>query len=430
MKSKRHRMSGVILTGVLVVLTGCGAGNTAGDRPQDTASGSAVSRIGKEHEEKAAVSRFANDDNSYQCDGIDLVQKKLDGTTVQKYTFKYLYSLDWVTNEWVYYKTHNQRDTVWRVPIQKSEHGDKLNFKKKEKLFCQTVGDVYVTDSYLLYCGDKDDEMDVSSLYRYDLQTKETTLLRTWKNDFTEQEYIDFLTSTEEEGPIVLNGFLFLQVEGSGLYCLNPETGSLKLIYSEQGDELSCPFPVARCGNDLYFSPNGQDIFRYVPGSEQAVLAAGADVLCKELETLSFGETKSECEYGEIQDMFAYQGRLYFVVLVAWTQKEPAEKGDRKGKLVSVDYERTILLSADEKDIANLRHESAVTDYLRENVKTEQSESRLVFRRFEKADIRGTADGRAILLYLDDEKGETVMASYDLETGEITEYQKNKERKK
>lgn len=83
-------------------------------------------------------------------------------------------SLEWVTNEWIYY-TSGYDGGLWRIPIEKTEKGDHLKIKKQERLLKKNGNDyyiIYMTDSYFLMEKWNDDK---EGICKYELESGKIT---------------------------------------------------------------------------------------------------------------------------------------------------------------------------------------------------------------------------------------------------------------
>ncbi len=394
----KRKWCGWILVAVIVLLTGltaCGQKGTAGKLT--AASGGAGEgsdlQSEKKGQENEDINWYANKDNAYEkletydeekdMDKNFLVQKKMDGTTVQRFYIKDLYELYRVTDQWIYYCVYRDDDMdadncrlseVWRAPIEKKTDGDHPDLGKKELLLSMYhMTDLCVMDPYIYYLGGEDEEESGKmTLYRYDTETKQSVPVM----DGKELEEAAFVwRKQEEKGPLMLQGQLFLADEHS-LYSIEADSGAWKQIYHDSQeflDFLSSGREIERCGGYIYFSPDNKQIYRYSGNDEKAERVLSEDAVREKLEEISLWGEKGQDGEGGIYGIMAYQGRLYLDVAVSWTQKmrlklsEDAE-AEEGGEEADWRCNRTILLST-AGDSGELTYESAVSDYFEKHAK-------------------------------------------------------------
>ena len=322
----------------------------------------------------------------------------------------------WVTNEWVYYMIENENnDSLWRIPIKKTENGDKLKVSGKEKLISMEYidFDVYITDSYIIFSG-CEKENKSSSLYKYEIQDKKNTKLRHLDLDYSEIMY-------GEEFPLMIDGMLFV-CDDHKIYQLNPDTDDVKKIYqsSDESNVLDMyDGSICSVSNGcLYFTDCGNNFYKYNVGDEKAECLISSDNFEKVMENFNLWGEKSKGIYISIDDYYIYNGQVYFIVYAYWKEKD----SKNFGKSVWVEYDGgEVLLNAPLDDITNLHCVDTVEKYIDNHTKWEYflSGSRYCAGKERYMDF---IDGK-ILLYtaMDSEgSGETAVV-YNLDTGKIKE---------
>lgn len=387
---REWRVSGIfpgfVALALVLALIGCG-------RREDTVDLAAVSNGAvsgeaaqtTDTEEDENQDWYANDDNVYSygeggaLDEDDLIQMKPDGTIVRKWEIKDFYRLCKVTDQWIYYIVYREDDMdedncrlseVWRMPIEKKEDGDHPHPEKKELLLSgyHISESIYVSDSCIIYLEGDDGEEELVTMYHYDLQTKQS---EPWM-DGKRFEEADFVwRQSETHGLLVFQGQLLFYTEDS-IYLIEIDSGKWKQIYYGAKDLELFDNMIERCGQDIYFISDDDQIYRYCSGDERAELFLSKEGIMSKLEKICLWGEKGWDGEGFINSIMIYKGRMYLNVGVSWKQKMRLYKdvdGKDRGKMADWECWRTILLSAPVSSPAELTHESAVADYFKKHCK-------------------------------------------------------------
>ncbi len=441
MKRNWRRWFLVVLTVLFTGLTACGQGTGGSLTAVSGGAGSGLRDEVKQQRDEYS-SWFANKENAYEVletydekkdtDKNFLVQKKLDGTTVRRFYIKDLYQLNRVTDEWIYYCVYREDDMdddncrlceVWRAPAGKETDGDHPVLEKKERLLSMYhLTDLCVLDSYIYYLGGEDGVEDGKmTLYRYDLETKRPIPVM---GDKKLEEAAFVWRKQEEKGPLMLQGQLFLSDEDS-LYSLKADSGEWKQIYyGEDLSFLSSGSEIERCGENIYFSPDNKQIYRYGGMAEKAERVIPKDAIQAKLEEISLWGRKGHEGEGSIYGIMVYHGRLYLTVGVSWTQRmrlklTEAAEAEEGGAEADWRCSRTILLSA-AAEFGELTYESAVSDYFAEHAKY-VSQDKFNERVHNEDSSLGVLNEKEILLSCNRSRyfNAPVYAAYDPETKKI-----------
>lgn len=364
MKRLKYITAGLALCGILAGLTGCGAVNTTEvSVASGTVSGSAVEL--PDADQNVKKSRYANSDNVYSSsfwsdtdeeDLSILLQMKPDGTVVDKIEIEDLSDVLWVNDEWIYYRTdnHKSKEALCRIPIEKTDSGDRLRVEEKEKLFeidGEIADELVVTEDSIFYdCLDDG----WANLCRYDFDSGESVVLLEDKESLilfhgTDEEYRDIwpvmagdklIIRTQEEE--AMEG---LDIE---MYTLDLKSSELKNFYS--GPSTSWLDIFTQSGDNIFFMPDKkrQQIYRFDGQKTECMLKE--DELVEKMSELNLSvEGKIS-----ITEIFSYKDRLYFCVTLESDQDRPNMINDVSS-----------LLSAPVDDLTQIRNEEKVTDYLR-----------------------------------------------------------------
>lgn len=190
---RNQKQIGILAMVLTFVLVGCGLQNTAGDHAE-TVSGSAVSRETDSVDVQTDISRspLCNDSNYYE-EGMDdnenyyWAQMTLDGTRVDTISVEPAMNMQYVTNEEIIYskqvgeekfregKGYGTPMEIWSVPLQKTDAGDRLQWKEKTRILKTYVWDIrrpfYADENYIAY-------MDCYDFCVYDRQAEKFLSLK------------------------------------------------------------------------------------------------------------------------------------------------------------------------------------------------------------------------------------------------------------
>lgn len=396
------------------LFTGCSVTNTASDTPGASGgavSGSVAAEDGEIEPAGLNQSYMENSDNRYDMlydedrDICFIAQYRLDGTLVKKNKIDGE-DIEWVTDEWLYYSTIDKKenDILWRIPIKKTEKGDRLLTDKKEKVLkAYSIVIDYITDAYIImeiWDGKKEHD----GVCKYELESGKLTQL------IPEEEDAECLWTSEY--PVVWQGELFFEGYDE-FYLLNPEKEQVASICplgrSDSVDDY------ALTGNEFYFL-SGNKLYQYHCSSKKLKCVISEKAFLKEVKKLKLGSV----EEIYIEDMYLNQGRLYFFTDVYWTEKDGSS-----GKEIS--YSKDELFSAAIDDLEKIRHEDKLMDYLDKKGKYENSEweRELGLPAYHTSWLDDGADGRILASYRKGKENYRFVL-YDLQTGEIEDMAEDK----
>lgn len=344
---------GVCMIMVLLSLAGCGSKKDG----TDVAVVDVAEKFWKVYEEseqdEIVGKKFFNDSNSYCMEYNEektetvLVQRKIDGTSPQRYPEEEVLDILCVTNQELYYKKWEDitSDTVlWRVPIQKTQAGDVLHWKEREALATSDLDNFcLVSDSCVIF---EDDNL----IHKLELPTGKTVPLCE-ELDWTRPEIV-YGRGGET---ICMEGYAFIR-DGGNLYCLDPVQEEVCQIYWGQRDlrlkegYYECNNSIVSSGDRIYFTHDFETVWQYQLGEEQAVCAVSREQF---LELLQRPELQDYASYRNfsITGMELYQNQLYLTVQ------------DREKEEMGIHW---CLLHSSVDDFQELQHDSTVTEYLEE----------------------------------------------------------------
>lgn len=411
---RRITMQIVSLVLAASLFTGCSVTNTASDTPGASGgavSGSVAAEDGEIEPAGLNQSYMENSDNRYDMlydedrDICFIAQYRLDGTLVKKNKIDGE-DIEWVTDEWLYYSTIDKKenDILWRIPIKKTEKGDRLLTDKKEKVLkAYSIVIDYITDAYIImeiWDGKKEHD----GVCKYELESGRLTQL------IPEEEDAECLWTSEY--PVVWQGELFFEGYDE-FYLLNPEKEQVASICplgrSDSVDDY------ALTGNEFYFL-SGNKLYQYHCSSKKLKCVISEKAFLKEVKKLKLGSV----EEIYIEDMYLNQGRLYFFTDVYWTEKDGSS-----GKEIS--YSKDELFSAAIDDLEKIRHEDKLMDYLDKKGKYENPEweRELGLPAYHTSWLDDGADGRILASYRKGKENYRFVL-YDLQTGEIEDMAEDK----
>lgn len=394
------------------LFTGCSVTNTANDTPGASGgavSGSVASEEGKEELAVQKRSYLENSDNRYDISYGDdyngvLIQYRLDGTLVKKSKTE-IEDIEWVTDEWLYYRTENEKtdmETLWRIPIKKTEKGDQLLTDKKEKVLkLYSMQIEYVTDSYIImdiYQDGDAKNKKLSGICKYDLKTGKLTEL------ISKDEEADSVWGSEYplmwEGNLLFEGY-------EKLYILNPEKEHVSSCYSFGESEYLDDGAIT--GNEFYFLVSDK-LYRYNFHTKKTECVISDKKFLKAVQNLNLGNIKSF--YTE--EMYLNQGRVYFCVEIEWTKKKGSEQ--------ECHYNKDELFSVSLDDPGKIRHEDKLMDYLDQKGKFRKYSYGTGWSYYSSICIEGFVDGKVLASYSKRHDGEDYKyryVLYDIQSGEI-----------
>lgn len=359
----KKRISYLLMIATAAALTtGCLADNTASGTPE--ASGRAVegseAMEEKEEDTRKELRWDGNSDNRYEVDDWKgtLIQYSLDGTRIKSIKMgsgKADEELEWVTDQWIYYTTVNKiyDDVLWRIPVRKTEKGDRILLEKKEKIFT-TPADLsicYADDAYLILDLDDDGEED-TGLYRYDLTDKKVEkILGDRYLSVLETEFYPLLS---EEGELFIESMD--KEDMTRLSRLDPDTGKLHHI-SAYGSKGYCGSDDWIQMGDFLWILIDTTLYQYNSQNDEMECVVPYKGFQAEVKKLKSGrKIKGELDDIFLDDIFLENGRMYFPVWIQWMDKDSQ-------------YTKEELFSAPIHDLSRLRHENEIMESLEEEGK-------------------------------------------------------------
>lgn len=305
---------------------------------------------------RQAGSKCANDDNKYAVArwGDALFQGKLD-TEPDEYDKTIdieIISLEWVTNEWIYYTVYvddmyMEGQELWRMPIEKTKRGDKVKKDEKEKLFSKYgITVAYAADSYLIM-EIKDEEWQLS-LCKYDLDTGELEELIGYKELGGYCEVLD--DRSVNQNPHVVNGDLVIEGEKK-LFRVDPETGESAVLCSLDLIEVD---DWGQSGSILYFLMDNA-LYRYDGISRRVSSLIQKKTLKEVVGKLGKGKIWDI----SMHDLYVDRGRVYLVIETERLGQIQEDAPYRKEY-----YNKIELFSVPEDDPEQLQREDKLMDYL------------------------------------------------------------------
>ena len=373
----------------------------------------------QETEEKKCY--YKNDCNAYDVDededGIEyIVQYSLDlKTEVRRVWIKYIFEVEWVTDEWVYYTAYDDADaddmSLWRFPVRKTDNGDYMDVSDKEKLFSMYVmEDVYVTDSYVIFLGIVK-ENEKFSIYKYNIQNRKYS--RMLPKNFIECSYIMY----SEDFPLMIDGMLFVCSENNNIYQLNPDTGDIKNVYADTG-KVDVWYGdhnnnVVKDGS-LYFADSDSGLYKYNVGDKKAKRLVSLNDFKNIMEKLRVWGAKAKKIQIEICGFNIYNDQIYFKVIADWKMKD--SKIFDKSVLVQFSSGE-FLFKAPLENIEKLQYVDVVNKYFDKNTKWEKIKNKWGYYAYRDSNIY-FLDGETAL----DAAG--TYAIYNLDTGKIRKLSK------
>lgn len=361
----------LMLAMMAALASGCQADNTASGTPE--ASGRAVSGSAAMDDQEENTGKDLkwneNSDNRYELyDENRLIQCRLDGTLVKKIKLdtEEIEALQWVTDQWLYYTTcgKNMNDVLWRIPIRKTEKGDRLLTGKKERI--TTMSEIYfcyATDTCLILENYDDEDAGSRGLYRYDLtDQKMVRLIGDNFGSVLERDGYPFVTG---DGELLVESMDMEGEEIRLLSRLNPDTGKLCEIGTY--DTGACSDDWIRLGDSLFILADN-NLYQYSISRKKLECAVPEKNFLKEIRKLKQNKELSGDFPDDIfmDELYLENGRLYFPVYIQWTDTDKTEKSSGKDS----EYIKEELFSVSVDDLSSLRHESEIMKALEGEGKT------------------------------------------------------------
>lgn len=403
------------------LLAGCSIENTAAGTPQTdkrNTSGAAED----DSIEFAAPNRsyLENSDNRYNTvfnkkTGYteELVQYRLDGTKVKSFPSDIMMiegdtEVNWVTDNWIYCVTTVEvedpvegYDVLWRIPVRKTEKGDRLLTDRQEKLLKADIIQIdYATDSWLIMEVCQDNSEYDRAVCKYDIRPGKMTEL------IPEEEDAECLC--RKEYPFMWKEGLFYEGYDK-LYYLEPENGQVSSLYTFDGgegieDEILL-------GDTLYFlTENG--LFQCNCPTRTTECVIPAKRFQKAVRSLKLGDI----EEIDLSDFFMERDKFYFSLMVWWGER------DRDSK--KIHGSEDMLFCVPKNNFQKLEREEKLMNYLeKKNEKRYMSNNNEYFTR---GGYIGRCEKGMVVASYPTNRNNFRYVLYDLKTGEIRDMAEDK----
>ncbi len=411
MKKIAIRLSALVLAACL--FTGCSIANTAGgesEADRKNAGGEAVSGSVAAEDDGGLDVRNQDCRENSNChytivedkEGNSYIaQSDLAGKQIKKIRFD-IDGIEWVTDEWIYYTTVRDEDILWRMPVKKTERGEKLLTERKEKVLEECIEVYYATDLYVIT------DVWINGnwvLCKYNCKTEKRTELVKVKE---EDDQAEVLWSVWY--PLMWQGKLFFERRDK-LCLLDPEDGEVSPLHtfdSSEGDwrEQYILEDYGLKGDELYYKTENDNVYRLNCSTKKSECVLGRAEFREEVRRLPYGDIEDIC----FDLMWLDQDRIYFSFTIEWTERDKTT-----GKKAVCRKEE--LFSAALNDQTQLRHEDKLMDYLDKKGKRKVTDV-LEYRYL--GEILGGWDGVIAAIYHPKENtSEKRYAIYDIRTKEI-----------
>lgn len=402
MKKIGIRLSALVLS--VCLFTGCSIANTAGgesEADRKNAGGEAVSGSVAAEDDGGLDVRNQDCRENSNChyaivrdkeDNPYVAQSDLAGKQIKKIRFD-IDGIEWVTDEWFYYTTVRDEDILWRMPVKKTERGEKLLTERKEKVLegCSRV--YYATDLYVIT------DVWINGnwvLCKYNCKTEKRTELVKVKEEDDEAEVLWGVWY-----PLMWQGKLFFERRDK-LCLLDPEDGEVSPLHtfdSSEGDwrEHYILEDYGLKGDELYYKTENDNVYRLNCSTQKSECVLGRAEFREEVRRLPYGDIKDIY----VGLMWLDQDRIYFSFVIEGTERD---KTTGKKTVCHKDE----LFSAALSDLTQLRHEDKLMDYLDKKGEGNRGE------------ILGGWDGVIAVIYHPKENAsENRYVIYDIRTEEI-----------
>lgn len=254
------------------------------------------------------------------------MQENLDGTGKKELDIENMSCVLWLTNDWIYYSCGEKDDnqSVYRVPI---DHKEEVTYdiSGKELLFevktdGENIQDTFlVTDTYIFY-SQYDEDSEISTYYRYDMETRKSTEAFTLEADGVGLE-AELIQNECTNLPVILEASFFLSSD-VGIYRVYFDTLETKKICA--GKELDIRNMVEHEGA-VYFCAKmdgKKDGIASVEYSCHSILkydAKNEEITC----VLTDSELKNVLEQIENEaDIELVGGNCYYNINAPYTYKD------------------------------------------------------------------------------------------------------------
>lgn len=428
-------LSTFIIT-MIFTLTGCGR-NVTNQNSDPADSVNKITTLSDSSNE--GIDLLSNSSNCYFNipDGVDIqgvIQQDIAGTTEgQVIEIPDCGEVCAVTDSELYYIKYHENyddedseetkdnDSLCRIPIEKTDHGDKLLIEQSETIFqpeesIQDIDDIpYITDKYIIYISNS------RLLYKLTLTEKTPQLLYEWKDaeEYEEDGYFTLMKDYNNNHLIQKDGLLFLAMY-TGIFTLDPDSGELHQIHTDEYDNNH--WQAAFNGN-LYFTC-GHEVYLYDGTTDQAVCLLNADAIYQSVDAVNpWSDSDSDTEtnrHCKIKGIYPDGDKIYYNIEANWRKKEKAANGREKGKMVDQWYHRTLLFSTQNEKDSALQYEKDFSEYWNRTIKhkkdcPDEEEIGRLYESLELGHIHGIQNHT--ITFCPNGNVTDTMAEYDLQTG-------------
>ncbi|MDE6568119.1 MAG: hypothetical protein K2K70_10370 [Lachnospiraceae bacterium] len=430
-------MKSILLTFIITIiftLTGCGRNVT--DQNSDPAD--SVNKITTLSESpNEGIDLLSNSSNSYFNipDGVDIqgvIQQDIAGTTegqiIEIPDCAEVYA---VTDSGLYYTKYDYDDedkdsgirsgSLYRIPIEKTDHGDRLLIEQSETIFqpeksIQSIDDIpYITDKYIIYISSG------KLLYKLTLTEKTPQLLYEWKDaeKYEEEGYFTLMKDYNNNHLIQKDGLLFLATY-TGIFSLDPDNGELHQIHT---DEYDNDHSQAAFNGNLYITC-GHEVYLYDGTTDQAVCFLDTDAIYQSVDAVNpWSDSDSDTDtnrHCKIKGIYPDGDKIYYNIEANWRKKEKADNGLEKGKMVDQWHRRTLLFSTQNEKNSALQYEKDFSEYWNRTIKhktdyPDEEEIGSPYESLELGHIHGIQNHT--VTFCPNGNVTDTMVEYDLQTG-------------
>lgn len=334
------------------------------------------------------------------------MQENADGTGKKPLDIEFdeieEFNILWLDNDWLYYYTNDGLDNavIGRIPFQYDKHP--VFDEKNKEILVEASSSVYVsdsaclvTDSYLLYIDDEEDDSGNNVVYQYDLRSKQNTVLY-------ENAYFEIMVDEVTQMPLTMDNTFFLRQDvpnresfffwreaprSNNIYRVSFDTLEKVKIYSEDDYvkkpifyptgtyEFFVPYSAVSNNTNLYFlAPyHGDDdqedyaIMEYDGQRGKVSCVLDNDSLKKAIKNLRFLNGVEDDWSCAIEAIYMRYDRMYIHVSAWWSSVKPAVAELHKGDTEKIEHYRDAWLWSELQDLNHWTEEEKLQDYVIQN---------------------------------------------------------------
>ena len=328
-------INGVLPLLLLITLCSCGTLPSEQSTTQDVDTTS--NAIFKNSETSAKENRLNNDfiriwPSDASDESIIWMQENMDGTGKKSIDIDDLSYVLWVTNDWLYYSCGETGDSqsVFRVPVERKEDVT-YDTARKEPLFeLLTDGEIretfFVTDDFIFY-SQFDEDSELSTYYRYDLETGKSTKAFTLESGYEGLE-AEMMQNKCTNLPIILEDSFFI-IHDDGIYRVSFDTLEKEKICTGEDLHISGMAEhegtVYFCGSKIAGEKNGVTQVEYSSTSISKYEGKNGEIttvlsdselkkVLKQIEKANDINLIDKNCYYNINDLYTYKDRLYIQI--------------------------------------------------------------------------------------------------------------------